>query len=1240
MLKRFLLFLIVVVSAATVALLTLPWWLGGVLRWQGAKYGLEYAEYQTVGYTRWALTDVQLERPGWILAIDRVEVPHVLGLWWKKSSAAPIDIGRIDFALREREGEATGESATITPGELHALIAELSLQVPEVRVDELVVTGMGPNPINISDLTWSSELLQVAQIRFREHEIALSAERTSLAASEASAAFFGTPGLSVTITTADGSSNLALECPEPFAPNYNISVNGNVLGQRLLGDVMLSTDSWLPTQLNLAGGLNLPDGSTDTGIVYHDVEGAWRVEWQDETYDLQLDLTGAVEFEAQTSGISVAAKAHGTLAETTIDTLHVTLPGLSLNLNEPVRFANDDIGGESQSRFDLRADLESLPWVTGQGEINGTMDVTSAGLGWPRVAFDLSLDDVVWNSLDRVYGSVKGRAHWPDWELSEVSLNDAAGNQFTITGVGSGGEIQEADWRVILTGDLVADWLPEGWAFEKVEADGVLQGDWPNLVHRGQFSVGQFAGPGLQPLAGAGNWQGQQLEISGKAQLTAGDSSLELEGSGREDGARLQVRLSRAGTAVFETLDPIEIVFGDGFEVSGLEVRGPSLSASSERFTSSVGRASFSLEDPDWSWLGAWLIKPPAVPLIRTASGSISWEADQLTGNIEFDGDVPLGEEQSLSVSLAANSNGSELEVSDGRVGWMGSTVAEISGRLPIQLSRVAPYWEIDREGEIDAQLALQDSENVWEELGKLTRIKVEKPQLEATVSGTWSRPRGQGFLAADRISFAPEESEDLVWPEVTELVARLVDDGSGLVVDPLTTKIDGQVVTFRGELPLTPAEWSELSEDPISYFQDKGRGALEIPRAELSAFAKFLPAYLVPTGQLEVSLNYAPGEGANGRIQLLNAVSRPLGPLGVVQNINADLNFRNRTMTIDRVSALMGGQPLSLTGTAGWPAEGEVEVDLRLRGDNLPIVRKTGILLRSDLALRITSDAEGNGRVSGEAILRDGLVLVDVRSLVPTAGSSVSVPSRRPPYFSVSVPPLNDWDLQVALRGENFLRLRTPVIVGTGSLRARLDGTLGNPRLLGEMELQDSTLRLPFARLVVDEAMVRLTEADPYDPEIWLEATGQRIGYDLRMELEGKASEPQLTLQSSPALTSEEVLMLVMAGVTPNDDADLLNADRALRLGVYFGQGLLGDLFGTDESERLTVSTGEKLSRLGKETYEFEYEFADRWSVVGEYDEFDYYNAAVKWRVRPGKQATAPDEESTDQAETGGDDD
>jgi translocation and assembly module TamB len=122
-------------------------------------------------------------------------------------------------------------------------------------------------------------------------------------------------------------------------------------------------------------------------------------------------------------------------------------------------------------------------------------------------------------------------------------------------------------------------------------------------------------------------------------------------------------------------------------------------------------------------------------------------------------------------------------------------------------------------------------------------------------------------------------------------------------------------------------------------------------------------------------------------------------------------------------------------------------------------------------------------------------------------------------------------------------------------------------------------------------------------------------------MEITGTAAAPTIAFTSSPALDSDQLLMMVMTGAPPTNDITYSSTQRFARLGTYLGQNLLGSLGGDATSaDRLSITSGETISLQGRETYDVEYKLADRWKLVGEYDEFDDYNAGLKWRFYPGK--------------------
>src|SRR5690606_3735681 len=160
--------------------------------------------------------------------------------------------------------------------------------------------------------------------------------------------------------------------------------------------------------------------------------------------------------------------------------------------------------------------------------------------------------------------------------------------------------------------------------------------------------------------------------------------------------------------------------------------------------------------------------------------------------------------------------------------------------------------------------------------------------------------------------------------------------------------------------LPLTVAEWQRLQESPLAYLREQGSGRVELPESDLAAVARFVPGYLVPTGRVQGDMAFERGGNVSGSLQLRGAVSRPLGPLGVLQSIDADLAFDGHQVSVDRIRALMGGQPVELEGTIDWRPGDPVELDLTLKGNNLPLVRRTGVLLRSDLDLALKTDGGG----------------------------------------------------------------------------------------------------------------------------------------------------------------------------------------------------------------------------------------------------------------------------------------
>ena len=169
----------------------------------------------------------------------------------------------------------------------------------------------------------------------------------------------------------------------------------------------------------------------------------------------------------------------------------------------------------------------------------------------------------------------------------------------------------------------------------------------------------------------------------------------------------------------------------------------------------------------------------------------------------------------------------------------------------------------------------------------------------------------------------------------------------------------------------------------------------------------------------------------------------------------------------------------------------------------------------------------------------------------------------------------------------------------------------------MGEITVDHGQVLFPFATFAVQNGTLRLREADPFHATVNLTATSQRRDYQLRLEATGQLPTPNVVLSSTPALEAQDVLLMVMTGQPPSNAEVTVSAtgQRLALLGAYLGRGVFQDL-GFGGEDRLEITAGEQVSLQGRETYDFEYKLGRDWSLTGEYDRFDSYNAGVKWRI------------------------
>jgi translocation and assembly module TamB len=1206
--------------AALLALAALPWWLGPVLRAACRQAGVEFAAYETRGYAAFALRDVRLARDGLDLWIGSVEAPTPVVWAWQRlrGGAATVragewelEIARADPTEADASRVAANEDTDAPHGwqPLHARLAGIVATV--ARWLPAAETGSGRVHVagvtaSLESAVWRDRELRLTNVRARGRAIDAEWSWPEGAPSWRFAARARTFEAAGTLV---GSGDLLIG-------------EGEFWGQPARGEAHFAAEGWLPARADFeAAGWRLDGDRLGLGEAYAVLAGELRLRWGDRRLSVVAQAEGEPLAGGDLPPLTVDVRGGGDLGEFSVEALEARMPGLRATLSTPFIFRSGETLAGAPSHFRLECDLAELPWSGWSGRIHGEAVVTPAGARWPGIEGSLEAEQVARGEWSLPQLQLRGRLDWPVLTVAQFTGEMAGGGRLEGEGGWNFAErrLLASRLEAVVPRALVERWLPPAVQFAQARVSARGEGAWPEIRHEGSLEIETADLPPLKPVQAAATWQGEGVRLTAvESVLRREEASLVLRGMLGPEGARIETLDSRAGEETrWSLVEPVAVFWSDGLTVDSLRWRRGDARLDLSLRLGDEGAVRLAAGQIDSDAVAHWVAMPGPAWRVQSLEGDGRWADGPLEFSAAGNVAIALGEGREATIEAAVTGGAEGLRIGSLTAAEGQAAILRAAGSLPFLFRpNGAPRFVIEEKRGLEAEFASEPNPEFWAQVAALTGLQLEAPVVRATLGGTWRNPRGDVAISAERVA-VPSGFGGRNVPELRSLAARLSADGEGIELTEFSLLVAEQAVRAQGRLPVAPGRWTELLDDPGKAL---GAGAdlrIEIPDADLAALARFVPEYLAPTGRLRLDLTVRPDGEWNGFLKLENAASRPLGPLGVLQDAGADIRFTGNTVEIREAMARMGGQPVRLTGTARWPEGAQAPaLDLALKGENLPFVRQTGLLVRGDLDLRLRTRGDGRTRIEGTTRLRDSLFLADVRALIPRGGRGAA-PNRRPPYFAVDVAPLRDWELEVDVQGDRFLRLRTPLFNGTASARFRLGGTLGDPRAIGEATINEGQVRLPFANFAVRQGAVRLTEADPYEPQLAIDGTARRFGYDLRMELGGTASRPNLVFTSSPPLESEEVLLLVMTGEVPGDEFAYTGTQRAVRLGTYLGQSLLGQLGGDPaRAERLSLTTGERVSRQGRETYGFSYELDHRWSLVGEYDEFDDYNVGVKRRL------------------------
>lgn len=1220
-------------AAAALGVLTLaallPVWLPWVLRPWLAAQGVGFGGYERHGYARCTLRDVRWRSADADFSARWVNA--ALPLAWLASGSSGQARPRLEISDWQLTFDPS--AADDSDGSLPALLSDIRSLAPPLNrwlplaVATNGVVNAGTNAVLIPFASWRTNTLDAelswpplapdAQLR-----LAVSPETP------------GGPTLELDVTVPVRQLTLRAQAV-PSATGEVI--DGSIQWQTNRAEVtaMFDRAGWRPETATLRSGSVELSGTTLGLDGYSSVRGGFEAHWRSNRWSLELTARGEpATTNSAWPALDARLAASGDTRTARLDSARFATAWLTAELAQPME------GGFAVESWQARpvvskitADLSQTPWsfstVPLAGRVAGEVVLIFSDQLPPSASFALASDRLYVAGLAATNVQARGALRWPLLQLEEFTTGLEQGPRITARG-----EV-DAQRGVVVFGNVeAAGRLAEsaggaGWRADSLTLTARVSGPFARLTHAGRLAADGLRNSNFPPAQLSADWRGESLNFedarlrvqSGAWSLAVG-GSLTASGNNRTLAIQLnEASLARSNAPLAGLVSPGVFIVGRATEADGWIVRaqdlhwnGPAgeLRLDGETSGPRAGQLRLSAKTVG---LKPWLEQTARWrdAQLEHAELTAAWE----NGPVEFEFSARARAEKDASLAL-----GAELRVSGGRDGIRieqarvleGNEAAlTMAGRVPVivEPGRGKSWWQAIPGAEMDLQVSAGRGAQFWDALGAWTGVTLREPSGQAFITGTPARPQGRLELRATAAAF-PEARRPLPTFERLRAVAEFSSTNAALT--EFSAEIEGQPVVASAEVPLAPELWTDPRRRIHWPALEHASARVRVEAASVAAFARFLPDILSPQGTVSADVAVRPGLTLAGSLSLSNAATRGLLPMGPVRDVQARFRFVDRRAEVEQFSGRLAGETVEVTGHLTWPRLGEPELAVRLRGQRVPLARQPGLILRADVDLALTSSNAAPPLLTGTLRLRDSFYLAELRSLLPGRAASAQ---RRPPFFSVTEEPFADWRIDVKVSGERGLRVRTPLFRGELSPDLRLGGTLREPFAVGEIRVAEGRVTFPFASINIEQGRVALAAANPYRPELFVAGSARAFDYDLRLHVTGFADAPVWEMSSNPPLTPEAIVLLVTAGEVPRDAINFSERQRAGRLMFFLGKSLFSELWLEDSAaDRLTIRSGESVTRDGRETYAVEYQLSDRWSLVGEYDQFNDLNAGIKWRV------------------------
>jgi translocation and assembly module TamB len=1238
--KRVLLAGALLMGALFLLWLSAPLWFPWILRPLASKRGATYGAYERLGYNRFAVYGLVFTNGMIELKAKRAEaltptVWLVRALRHKQREPfLRVDQWQLRISDSKSRKNSEPTSPVRTVQQLRPAVDTLRRWLPNVALSNGTVE-LDQQQIVLPELRWEQGKLDAGLKLPRQHQ---QARITANLASSSHVYYLDLVSDSLHLnSTAEVRSD---------ADHLTVSLTNLWQGNKIELEARFGSKGLLPEMATVRATNFVIPGSVVQLRGYKELRGTVTADWNGRRFETRLSAQAEPNAaETNWPPARIHLEANGDTNTITVTAGTITSPAVNLTLANPAELHLNGPLLREPAQLKLAADFSSQPWIPARGQLEGQAELLPTKETYPRVQFGLTGANVSYRNLVARQLSIQGGFQSPVIELTRADINFDDGSQAKLAGKFDLSSNAVDAGEIEASGPLANRWLPAGYSYQDATVSVSAAGSLTNLAYQALVTISNFASAELRPANLQAKWNGQNFDITEfQLGIRSGASSLEASAAARFDlnsnnrrKLNLEIKqltLTQQGVNQLALQSPAKFSWLEGQQISVEDLHLAGSGGEAQLAASVVwprqGSFHVSLHNLASDLVAGFMTKPPPPSKVRALEAAGGWSNGPISFQAKLDAEaavlsalnktqsnstpLTLLEKSALQADLRGDAQG--ISISNVIASASTGTVAVARGFVPISINPVQePMIQVATNGPIELSLRTGPGSVFWTQLANWTGLALDQPEFSIDAKGTLEQPLGQAHLRARKIELRKSKSK---LPVMEDLKVDLVMDSREARLETAQVLVERQPVKLTGRLPLGPGFWEALAHKRGPNW-DKAEARLRIDHAAIAAFADLFPALLAPQGHFDVDAEMIPGGAFRGNLSIERARTRPLPSVGAIRDIGLKLTFAQRELQLAEGHANIGGATIAMGGKADLRGSEWLEgipppFQFSLRGTNVPLAREPESIVRADLDLRVVKTNQNAAVISGEARVHDSYYLSDLSDLVPGKAAS---PKKRPPYFSIDVDPLAAWGLAVNVKGEKGFRVRSTLFNGQISLNLKLTGTLEEPIALGEAKIDMGTVRFPFGSLEVQQGFVTLTSQNPYEPQLLVAAASKQFGYDVRMDMTGPAEAPVIKFSSTPPLSSEQLVLMLTAGELPRGEFNLTPQQKAQTVALFLGKDLLAKLgFGDQSEQRLSFSSGQEITEQGKPTYSIEYKLTDRWSLVGEYDRFNAYNAGLKWRV------------------------